>query len=98
MQQAISKKLRSIREKPQHVRERYLVLGMAILTPIVLTIWYATFRADSHSRSNFVNSVVGSVKGTINDSTYQKTFSVPTLEQLNSTPASLSPNTDSGNQ
>ncbi|MEI8130233.1 MAG: hypothetical protein WCG55_01885 [bacterium] len=98
MQQAISKKIHSIRQKPQHIRERYLVLAMAVLTPIVLTIWYATFRAESQTRIGFVNSVVGNVKDTVNDTTYQKTFSVPSFEQLHGVPASLSPATSAGNQ
>lgn len=43
---ATPKFVHNLRAKPIHVRERLLILSMAVVTPLLLTIWYAGFRVD----------------------------------------------------
>ena len=83
MQQAIIKKIHAIRQKPQHVRERYLVLGMAIVTPFILTIWYMTFRMQNSNRAEVIKGVVGNVTNTLKDPSYKNMFSIPSADQVN---------------
>ena len=79
---SLSKKLDAIRKKPQRVRERYLLMSMAVLTPVVLTIWYASFRFETSTKAPFVGSIVKSIKGVFKNPEYEKTFGTGTLEQM----------------
>ena len=47
---SLEKKLQKIREKPDHVKERILIVTMAILASLVLTVWISNF---SFSDFNF---------------------------------------------
>ena len=40
---SLSKKLQKVREKPQHVKERILVVTMAIIAALILSIWFLNF-------------------------------------------------------
>ena len=46
----LSEKLQKVREKPNHVKERILIITMAVFIALVLTIWVTNF---SFSGLNF---------------------------------------------
>ena len=56
---SLSKKLHKIRQKPDHIKERILIVCMAIGVSIVLTVWVSTFNPSGlklQDTSNFIKS------------------------------------------
>ena len=75
----IHKKIKQVRAKPQRVRENILLVSMAILTPIVLTIWFANFTFSSHEEE--INTIK-TVKSNIT-ATYKDTLSIDDIKKPN---------------
>ena len=44
---SFSTKLQKIRAKPQHVKERMLIVSMAMCVAVVMTVWFSTFSMSS---------------------------------------------------
>ena len=69
------KTIEKIRQKPQHVRERILLVSMAVFIPIILTVWYATFQFESHSSGiSFFKGIGSTISNTLGSPTYKNTF------------------------
>ena len=55
---SFSDKLQKVREKPDHVKERILIITMAILVALVVTVWVSNFNFSSFNfkdSGNFIN-------------------------------------------
>ena len=72
---SFSKKLHAIRNKPRRVRERYLLLAMIIVAPVLILIWLITFQYDaSTSGAGFFKSIGENVSGSFTNPVYKNTF------------------------
>ena len=64
MEENISRKIDSLREKPQHVKEAILLVSVAVAAAILLTFWVSTFSvtttAPVETSSN--GGIVASIK------------------------------------
>jgi hypothetical protein len=64
---SIHSKIAKLRQKPQHVRERILLVSIAVAAPILLTIWFATFSTGFRTSGNsFVKDIFGGFSKTFN--------------------------------
>ena len=91
----LKKTISYIRQKPQHVRERILMLTMAVIAPALFTVWFATF----HFKSNVSNSAISDLTSNISDSFNNPVYNTELVFPSVTTPASagtaLTPQTTS---
>ena len=67
--------LSSLRKKPRHVRERYLIAAMLVIAPALVVVWFVTFHYDSStSGTGFFKSVGENVSSAFNSPVYKDTF------------------------
>jgi hypothetical protein len=70
-----TKKIAAIRQKPRHVRERYLFAAMVIFAPVLVVVWLMTFHYDaSSSGTGFIKSIGSTVSGSFSSPVYKDTF------------------------
>lgn len=75
---SLSGKLRAIRQKPRHVRERYLVLGLIVAAAVLLALWILTFRLDAvKGGSDSVRAIGSRVSESFADPAYSDAFGTP---------------------
>ncbi len=89
---SLSKKLAAIRKKPRRVRERYLLVAMAIVAPVLFIVWFVTFHYDaSTSGTGFFKSIGDNVSSSFTSPVYKSTFGDTSFgggtEQAPQTPA-----------
>jgi len=77
---SLKKTIHKIRQKPQHVRERILLVTLAVAAPLLFTIWFATFQFNKPSGSSaFLGEIKGTVSNSFNNPLYKETFGTPSL-------------------
>lgn len=77
---SLSKKFHKIRQKPRHVRERYIIVVMLIVAPLLVLVWILTYRYDSStSGTDFFKSIGSSVSTSFNSPVYKDTFGEPSF-------------------
>ena len=77
---SFSSKLASIRAKPRRVRERYLLVTMLAIAPILFVVWFLTYHYDgTTSGTYFFKSIGSSVAKSFNDPVYDDTFGQSTF-------------------
>ncbi len=54
---SLSKKLANLRKKPQRVRERILIVAMAIIAPVLIFVWIATFSAPTAGQGSTTDTI-----------------------------------------
>ncbi len=69
---SLSRKIASLREKPEAVRTRILIVSMAVITGIVLTGWFFVFRLERGSSNQDTGAVTGFFKSV--GSSFSSTF------------------------
>lgn len=75
---SLSTKLHAIRQKPRHVRERYLVLCLIIIAPILLVIWILSFRRDAvKGGTDSLRAIGSTVSESFASPIYDETFGNP---------------------
>ncbi len=57
----LHKKIKNLRDKPQHVKEGILIFCMVIFVSVVITIWYFNF--DANLRLNETSNIISNLKG-----------------------------------
>ena len=73
----IHKKIHQLRQQPEHVRERILLVCMAILAPILFSVWIATFRFTPHdSEIQKVQEVKSKITATYKDTVSAKDLNI----------------------
>ena len=105
---SLSDKLQKIREKPHHVRERILIITMAVFVSLVITAWVSNFSFSSFNfkdTGNFINNskdYLSNSKGYIFDETVPEQFmnslgsgtSTATSSEISSTSTGISKKVD----
>lgn len=72
---SLSRKLQAIRQKPRHVRERYLVLCLLIIAPILLAVWILSFRRDAvKGGADSLRAIGSTVSESFSSPIYDETF------------------------
>jgi hypothetical protein len=70
---SLSKTIQNLRQKPEGVRQRILLITMVIIAVIVFAFWIFIFRFErssvqgSSSTVNFFKSIGGSISKTVQD-------------------------------
>jgi hypothetical protein len=86
---SLSTKLQELRKKPQHIRERYLLVAMAVIAPVLFTVWYATFKFEGPRGKTFVQGIVGGVQDAFDNPAYDETFKQATFEDVSGQPPAV---------
>ena len=77
MQKRIHKTIHNLRQKPQHVRERILLVTIAVITPVLFTVWFATFRFKSNITNTSFKDVSGAITKSYNNPIYNTDLILP---------------------
>jgi len=77
---SLTQKIRNLRKKPRHVRERILLVMMIIIAVGLAIVWYFSFKYEPVSGGgSFVKDIVGGVSKSFSNPEYDKTFGTPGL-------------------
>lgn len=75
---SLATKLHAIRQKPRHVRERYLVLCLIVIAPILIMVWILTFRRDAvKGGTDSLRDMGSTVSESFSSPVYDETFGNP---------------------
>lgn len=76
---SLAQKLHAIRQKPRHVRERYLVVCLIIIAPILFVIWILSFRRDAvKGGTDSLRAIGSTVSESFSSPIYDEAFGKPT--------------------
>lgn len=78
------KVIEHIRNKPLHIRERILILAMAVAAPVLITVWYASFSTQpQENRISTIEAVSGTIQSVTTNPEFAETFKSPSLSSKN---------------
>ena len=77
MEERITKKIHTLRGKPQHVREAILLIVIAIAAAVLLTFWVSTFRFSAPKANSPESGAIGLFKNSFSGITAGSTSTNP---------------------
>ncbi len=70
--------IQKIRNKPQRVRERIVLVLVVVISPVLFIVWSLTFHsADTGNSGDFVKTIGSTISGTFSNPVYKDTFGSP---------------------
>jgi hypothetical protein len=74
----IQKLVHNLRQKPQRVRERIVLVLFVVISPILFIVWSLTFQYTATGTSADLFKKVGAtISGTFSNPLYKNTFGTP---------------------
>ncbi len=74
------KVIEHLRDKPLHIRERILILAMAVAAPVLITVWYVSFSSKpADDRISTIEAVSGTIQSVTTNPEFADTFQTPSL-------------------
>ncbi len=81
--------IKHLRQKPQRVRERMVLVAVIVVSPILFIIWSLTAHyRDGANGPTTIDTVRNAITGTFGNPVYQDTFGTPGTPNSTATSAS----------